>query len=256
MGESLEPYDVELGQNDEDDRGDRVIDNNKEDIAKCAINLVLGEDNDYLQRLLTDQLNGRERVHIRIPISKLVEGTDRSQLRNKLTRETIIARQNAVDSLKQRFIPPKSATISEDKSGSSSVSRSGSFNGSEIKHKHRHKHKHASDHCSESELEPTSHKHRHKLRKLEDQILLKDQKILEQEKEIISLKSHLKDSQTSSSWILNTVLQEKLKDREVRESSDYWKYINGALALILPVVTGLVEYFLTDYLKKCNNGSS
>lgn len=252
MCDSLEPYDIELGQNDDDDRGDRVIDN-KEDIAKCAINLVLGEDNNYLQRLLIDQLNGRERVHIRIPISKLVEGTDRSQLRDKLTRGTVIAQQNAVDSLKQRFIPSKGTIISEDTSGSSSVSHeshSGRFSGSKIKHKSV-----KFDHCSDTELEPKSHKY-HKLRKLEDQILLKDQKVLEQEKEIVLLKSQLKDSQTSSSWILNTVLQEKLKDREVRESSDYWKYINGALALILPVITGLIEYFLTDRLKKCNCDSS
>ena len=56
-----------------------------------------------------------------------------------------------------------------------------------------------------------------------------------------------------SSWVLNTVLQEKLKDREVRENSDYWKYINGALAFLLPLATGLIQHYLTN--KFCDIGS-
>ena len=54
-------------------------------------------------------------------------------------------------------------------------------------------------------------------------------------------------------WVLNTVLQEKLKDREGKENSDYWKYINGGLAIALPLATALLQYFLTG---KVNCGSN
>jgi hypothetical protein len=55
-------------------------------------------------------------------------------------------------------------------------------------------------------------------------------------------------------WVLNAVLEEKLKDREVRENSDYWKYINGALAAILPIITSIVQYYLTS--NDCASGSN
>lgn len=51
-------------------------------------------------------------------------------------------------------------------------------------------------------------------------------------------------NQTLTKWVLNAVLDEKLTDRTVRENSDYWKYINGALAIILPVITGLAQHYL------------
>jgi hypothetical protein len=54
-----------------------------------------------------------------------------------------------------------------------------------------------------------------------------------------------------STWVLNTVLHEKLKEREVRESADYWKYINGILALVLPIVTGVVQYYITKGSDTC-----
>jgi hypothetical protein len=61
-------------------------------------------------------------------------------------------------------------------------------------------------------------------------------------------------NQLLSKWVLNAVLDEKLKDREVRENSDYWKYINGTLAAILPIITFIVQYYLTP--NNCASGSN
>jgi len=61
-------------------------------------------------------------------------------------------------------------------------------------------------------------------------------------------------NQLLSKWVLNAVLDEKLKDREVRENSDYWKYINGVLAAVLPLITFIVQYYLTSH--DCSSGSN
>lgn len=61
-------------------------------------------------------------------------------------------------------------------------------------------------------------------------------------------------NQPVTRWVLNAILDEKLKDREVRENSDYWKYINGTLAAVLPVATIIIQYFLTHHT--CDSGSN
>ncbi len=63
---------------------------------------------------------------------------------------------------------------------------------------------------------------------------------------------YTEQSQPITRWVLHAVLDEKLKDREGKENSDYWKYINGTLALVLPVATFLLQHFLT----KCQDGSA
>ena len=65
---------------------------------------------------------------------------------------------------------------------------------------------------------------------------------------------NLEQNPSVTRWILNAVLDEKLKDREVRENSDYWKYINGTLALLLPIATSLIQYFLTH--NSCDDSSN
>jgi len=54
-------------------------------------------------------------------------------------------------------------------------------------------------------------------------------------------------NRTVTSWIINTLLQEKLKDRKGKENADFWKYVNGILAVLLPIATGLIEYYLTRF---------
>lgn len=65
-------------------------------------------------------------------------------------------------------------------------------------------------------------------------------------------------SQIISNWILKSVLDEKLKCREVGESAQRWKYINGILMLVLPVITpiiaGVIQHYFIDPCD-CNCGS-
>ena len=58
---------------------------------------------------------------------------------------------------------------------------------------------------------------------------------------------------TASALALNTVLEEKLQDRLRAENSEKWKWINGIVAAILPVVTTLITYFVTA--SKCNDST-
>jgi hypothetical protein len=57
-----------------------------------------------------------------------------------------------------------------------------------------------------------------------------------------------------TTWVLNAVLDEKLKDREIRENSDCWKYVNGILATILPIITFLIQYYIASH--SCTAGSN
>lgn len=156
---------------------------NSQDLAKQAVQLLLGTDNDYLQRLLTNKLDGREKKYKRIPLTQVVRRDDRSKLRATLQNASSTSQLVAVEVL-NKFIAP------------------------------------------DIEMgQPV-------------------QKDLDLDK-----------NQAITSWVLNTVLQEKLKDREMRESADYWKYINGGLAVLLPIITGLLDHFLTSYLKKCECNS-
>jgi hypothetical protein len=141
----------------------------KTEMAKQAIQMVLGSNNDYLMRLLVDKLDGKERTFKRIPLSQLVHGKDRDELRQQLSAKTSEAQKAVVE----KFTTNQGNTL-----------------------------------------------------------------------------------QAVSSWLLNTVLTEKLKDREVRESSDYWKYVNGFLAVILPVGVGLLQHYLSIYFGTCECGSS
>lgn len=59
--------------------------------------------------------------------------------------------------------------------------------------------------------------------------------------------------QEVTKWVLKSVLDEKLQDRTVLENSNYWKYINGILVLIVPVATNLIQYYLHH---NCDSGSN
>lgn len=63
-------------------------------------------------------------------------------------------------------------------------------------------------------------------------------------------------SQAISNWIIKSVLHEKIKYREVRVSAQRWKYINGILMLVLPVITPIITGVIQHYfIDPCNCGS-
>jgi len=146
---------------------------NATELAKKAVHAALGEDNDYLERLLTRRLEGKTTTPKIIPIHRIPQTSGRERLKAHLAAKTEKAQKDSLDLL----------------SG--------------------------------------------------------------QQGESSSSQAH---SQTMSKWVLNAVLDEKLKDREVRENSDYWKYINGILVIVLPVITNLVQYYMTHH--NCSSGSN
>ena len=53
---------------------------------------------------------------------------------------------------------------------------------------------------------------------------------------------------TSTSKLITSILMEaKLRDRESLESANRVKYLNGVLAIILPIVVGLIEFIITRW---------
>lgn len=146
------------------------------EIAKKAVQLVYGKDNDYLERMLTRKLEGKKKVNRNIPIRKVVRSSQRQQLKRDLSTECKRAQQQSVDTLTKDSADQALAPLPEN-------------------------------------------------------------------------------SQPIVQWVMNSLLSEKLKDREHLINSDYWKYINGSLAVILPAAVGLVEYFLVHRFG-CNSNSS
>jgi hypothetical protein len=62
------------------------------------------------------------------------------------------------------------------------------------------------------------------------------------------------DEKKIHAWILNVIMFEKLRDRETTESADYWKYINGTLAIVIPVVVYLLEHYVKGCVEcSCNS---
>ena len=68
-------------------------------IARSAVRLALGEDNDYLQRLLMDNLEGHNKKHTTKSILELLVKPDRSLLKKNLKQSVTITRQKAIDVL-------------------------------------------------------------------------------------------------------------------------------------------------------------
>ena len=69
------------------------------------------------------------------------------------------------------------------------------------------------------------------------------------------MRSTTPQDQSVSSWVMNTLLQEKLIDREKQENDNKWKHINGILAVVLPIASGLINFLLSYYLKTCDNSN-
>ena len=142
---------------------------NSHEIAREAVHLVLGTDNEYLENLLVRKIEGKRRKST--TLKEVFQKKDRKPLKESLERKTNISRETSMRVLKK---------------------------------------------------EPDAEE---------------------------------MENKTVSSWVMNTLLQEKLIDREKQENDNRWKHINGILAVVLPIVSGLVNFLLSYYLKTCENSS-
>lgn len=215
--------------------------NSAHDVAKVAVQLALGEENDYVQRLLANKLEGRKKKYKATPIIELLSKPDRTNIKRNLTQAVNITQQKAIDVLcepsndsesPQRKLCLKSTlNIPKVQSNVQQPSTSATTQnpphvivdvGSFIANSNN-----ANDPQKKTEPDETN---------------------------VSSVNTEpvidLSNSQAVSSWVINTLLQEKLNYREVQEKAEKWKNINGILALVLPlvsaVVTGLLEYYLTN----------
>jgi hypothetical protein len=153
----------------------QITDNRK--LVKKAIQKVLGMENEYLERLLNDKLEGKEKGYRRLQLAKYIRDRERAELRQRLAHLVEETQHVAVETLLEEDLLTM-AQIEEGKKGKSG------------------------------------------------------------------------DSTAISSWVLHTLLAEKLKERELRDSADYWKYINGVGAVVLPIITCVIEYYVIKWISQ------
>ena len=188
-------------------------------MAQNAVKMVLGKDNNYLSKLLVAKLEGKERTYKRIPLAQMIHRKDRSNIRSELNRNINETQEKAIISLQM------TPEIKKDKDVRKNIA------------KHHHKGKNKT----------------HRSRSADASVRNRDMDITDSLQDSTQNKDIAQQAVTS--WVINTVLEEKLKDREVRESADYWKYINGALAIVLPIITGMLNHYLTLYYNNCSSSS-
>jgi len=246
----------------------------RKEFAQHAVRSVLGKDNPYLQRLLERRLELKETNKKVIPLTKIIKPADRNEIKKTLSTEIVDTQQQAIEILK--------TTITTDGEKQRRLSIYTEQHQKELKQlkelleqeeikKQLELQKKQENNIQKTEkyqlklqqelltVEQQNEKKQleiqeaiQKLELQKQQEMLKLQELKDKPNnslpEVVENSPLLPDAnsqQALSSWVLNTVLQEKLKDREVGDNSKYWKYINGTLALILPLATGLLQYFLT-----------
>lgn len=142
------------------------------EIAKKAVRIALGSENEYLERMLQRRLDGEKSNPNIIPIHRIPEPKSREPLRAFLAAEAKKAQDASEELLKA--------------------------------------------HTSDAPFLDSSEK-----------------------------------NQAVTKWVLNSVLDEKLQDRTIRENSDHWKRINLLLAvgatIVLPAITAVAQYLLTNH---------
>lgn len=148
-------------------------------VVQKAIEFTLGTENDYLQRLLLDKLEGKIRQYRHLPLRQIFWQINRDRIKKNLESESLKSQISLLENQNQQL----------------------------------------------------------------SQIFTSSQN-----------QSNVNDNDKNrvmTNWVTNTLLLEKLKEREEREKSDYWKYVNGGLlivsAIILPLVAVLLDHFLMKY---------
>ena len=247
-------------------------------VAEMAVRLTIGEDNDYLKRLLTNKLIGYKKEYKMTPLTELITSKNRSQLKRSLDRSVKNSQFEAVNTLcepigenpkrlrlKQYIkittphntqvntpiIDDNTNTGTEDNGHNSSpknnVSKPSQLSvQQEIPNKSEPQ---LVDNNKTDIKNDNGENHPHVIVDIGSFISNSTTNTLQgngNNQQVIDVSNN----QAVSSWVVNTLLQEKLNYREVQERAEKWKNINGILALIFPiisaVVTGVVQHYLTS----------
>lgn len=177
-------------------------------MANEAVKIVLGKENKYVERLLINKLFGVDKDYSFTPLSELVPPKHRETLKKELNTDTRVTQKKAINAL----IKPKSSDNNSNNEGET----------------------------TETAKQSTHHvivDIGGMITNLPDNV------------EVVNGTVDVSDNQAVSSWIVNTILEEKLNYREVQEKAERRKTLYGLLATILPiitpVVTGVMQYYLT-----------
>lgn len=222
------------------------------EVAQTAVKIVLGDDNEYVERLLINKIVGVKKQYSSPTLPQLLRQPSRTQLKESLSSAVNVTQQKALETLCEQQIvgTPRSVRLRQDlktpRQLSSIISKSqpimsNSRSGLEIV-------------ASNSKNIPISSD---KLctqitQRIDQNIVCPDKNILntshqENINSVVDEQIDLGVNQSVSSWVVNTLLQEKLNYRELQEHAEKWKNINGILALVLPIVTpvivGLIQYY-------------
>jgi hypothetical protein len=73
-------------------------------ISQTAVKLILGKENQYIQNLLTNRLEGIPKSYTSTPVSELVSPPNRNDIKNTLNQSIEISQQSVVDLLKNNNI--------------------------------------------------------------------------------------------------------------------------------------------------------
>jgi hypothetical protein len=195
-------------------------------MAKEAVKIVLGKENEYVERLLINKLFGVSKNYSFTPLSELVPPQHRETLKKELNVDTRITQKKAINAL------VKSKSSSDDSNKDTNTDKKDENNDTTKEEKAN---------------EPTKPTTQHVIVDVGGMITNLPDNV-----EIVNGTVDVSDNQAISSWIVNTILEEKLNYREVQEKAERRKTLYGLLATVLPiitpVITGVIQYYLTKYI--------
>ena len=209
-------------------------------VAKMAVKVALGEDNDYLQRLLVSKLENTKKKYSNTNIIELLNPFKHNEIAKKLKSDVDATQKKALDVLCEKTndlllksyaelinstITLKSLKLHDARPTETSLPTTTSV----ASHPPTHVIIDVGEAIEQSENYPTTpDEHGYDTKQTID----------------------LSGNRAVSSWVINTLLYEKLNYRYVQLRAERWKYINGILAAVLPiiatVVAGVVGYYLPN----------
>lgn len=227
---------------------------NVQDIAEHATVLTLGRHNEYVQKLLVNNLKRQQKTYKSIPIHELFNKPKQREIIKRTLKCTIDNTQQKVVNMFRGAIsePYIQKHLSFDREVSSPSNMNSSRDGTQkCQSKKEQRYTTNPDVVIDIHDKPCQNKQNGLSREqYQEPNEIHGDKPNRSADEADT--DELDNNQILSSWIINTLLQEKLNCREAREESDKWKNLNGILALVLPIIAGVVTGLMEHYIGTCN----
>jgi hypothetical protein len=231
------------------------------ELAKSAIILSLGEDNPYLLKLLVERLEGHTKEYCSTPITELLMKPNRSALKKNLNQAVSITQQKAIDVLQGPINENGETLLKLILKHNSNVASEQQPTTQQPTTQQPTTQQPTTQ--QPTTQQPASEQSNHPrvivdiggvIGSSSEELsrLIQNTNASSREQPVIDLSN----SQSVSSWVINTLLEEKLKYREVQERSDKWKNINAILAITLPLITATISGIIGHYFPSITDGLS